>query len=368
MVLRHWITQRDRMRSDAGTSGYQVAELQLESAVATAFARAAEKQARLAVLVEKAELAQTTPAELQELLPERAILSVVEGRQDMLGVVAICPSLLGSLIEMQAIGRVTARPISPRRPTRTDATIAADFAETLLTELSRQCGTHPDSPDFGAFRYLTHIDEPRLLALMLEEGRMTRLSLQFHIGPEKQRQGSLLLALPAPADTRQTLPDHIALQHIEPIASPPLAEAREVIKTASTLAGIVQETPLPLVSVLCRRKISLNELRALTPGALLSLPRNSLNEARIESPYGQLILQGKLGEKDGLHAIRLQAGDKDGSPIATDIPGRSDDNSFTQAVTASLGTSARQAEDVSMLADADLEDPFRPTTPLTKVG
>jgi flagellar motor switch protein FliM len=124
----------------------------------------------LPVFVESAELLPMTLPELAELLPERALLAVLEGGRDALGVMALCPSLLASIIEMQAIGRVTSRPPANRRPTRTDAAISADFVNSLLAELGREIGDRPGIPAFGAFRYATHMDDPRPLGLMLEDG------------------------------------------------------------------------------------------------------------------------------------------------------------------------------------------------------
>ena len=71
-VLRRLIAERDRARVAAGPSARQVAEFRLERAAATALARAAEKQLRLPVFVEKVERSGMVPAELPELLPERA--------------------------------------------------------------------------------------------------------------------------------------------------------------------------------------------------------------------------------------------------------------------------------------------------------
>ncbi|WP_181900659.1 hypothetical protein [Paracoccus thiocyanatus] len=200
-VLRRWIAKRDHMRSMAGPSPRQAAEFRLERAAATALARAAENQLHLPVFVEKLERSTITLAELPELLPERALLALVGGRRDALGVVAICPGLLASLIEMQAIGRVTSRPAQPRRPTRTDATISADFVNALLAELGRECATAADCPDFGAFRYVTYMDDPRPLTVTLEDGEMTRLCFHLRTGTGGQRDGQLMIALPAETGT-----------------------------------------------------------------------------------------------------------------------------------------------------------------------
>jgi len=310
-VLRRWIAQRDGRRAGSAPSPRQAAEFRLERAAAIALARAAESQARLPIFVEKVERGPMTLAELPEYLPERALLAVIEGRREALGVVAICPGLLASLIEMQAIGRVATRLPPPRRPTRTDAAISADFVNALLAELGRECPVHGGCPDFAAFRYATYMDDPRPLALLLEDVAMTRLELRFRIGAGGQRDGSLMIALPdgsAPVGASSALPQAAARPSLPGTETgPPAAAAAGPSPAGATLARTVQQAPIRLVGILGRRRLALQQLRGLTPGTLLPLPQNVLDEARVETAQGQFLARGRLGEKDGFHAIRLRA-------------------------------------------------------------
>lgn len=341
------------------------AGFRLERAAATALARAAEKQARLPVFVERIELARMTLSELPELLPERALLAVVQGRGDALGVVAICPGLLASLIEMQAIGRVTSRPAPQRKPTRTDATISADFVNALLVELARECAARDGCPDFGAFRYATYMDDPRPLALMLEDGEMTRLTFRFRIGPGGQRDGTVTIALPAEAGMLAGPPSPSGADPIQPperAAGPHPAKA--------SLAEAVQAAPIRLAGILCRRRLSLHQLRGLTPGSLLPLPQNVLDEARVETVRGQLLARGRLGEKDGFHAIRLRdigSGPAAAAPSGT--PGEAGFASPPAGPLPILPILPDQAE--PPLADLGHPDAFRaldPSAPAARAG
>ncbi|SFX02473.1 flagellar motor switch protein FliM [Paracoccus pantotrophus] len=354
-VLRRLIAERDRARAAAGPSARQVAEFRLERAAATALARAAEKQLRLPVFVEKVERSGMVPAELPELLPERALLAVIGGRRDALGVVAVCPDLLAALIEMQAIGRVTSRPAPPRKPTRTDAAISADFVNALLAELGRECAAQPGCPDFGAFRYATYLDDPRPLLLMLEEGEMARLDFRFRLGSGGQRDGRLMIALPVEPGTLADPPSPGAGNRAQlpvPAGTPP---------APATLAGPVQQAPVRLAGILCRRRLSLHQLRSLTPGSLLPLPQNVLDEARVETARGQLLARGRLGEKDGFHAVRLRDIGQDAAP-ATPSPAQDGWRTEGFGPPPEGMTPADQAE--LPLADLDHPDAFRPAEPL----
>lgn len=298
-VLHRLIAARGSSR--AALPAQAPAEFRIERAAATALGRAAERQARLPVFVEKVELARMTLPELPEILPERALLAVIEGRRDAIGVAAICPDLLASLIEMQAIGRVTARPALARKPTRTDASISADFINALLGELARECQGQ-DAPHFGNFRYATYMDDTRPLSLMLEDGEMVRLTIRFRIGPGGQRDATLVIVLPLDKETR--LPPEGVRSESGPTVA--VASAPATARPAVSLAAVVQQTPVAVVGILCRRKVSLQVLRNLVPGALIQLPHNVLDDARIETPQGQLLARGRLGEAEGLHAIRLR--------------------------------------------------------------
>lgn len=316
-ILRRIIAgQRNALRPalTATGSGGPTAEFSLARAAGIALGRAAERQLRLPVFVESAELLPMTLPELAELLPERALLAVLEGGRDALGVMALCPGLLTSIIEMQAIGRITSRPPTNRRPTRTDAAMSADFINGLLTELGRETGGQPEMPAFGAFRYATHMDDPRPLGLMLEDGEMQRLQLKFRVGAGGQRDASILIALPAAPDARRTPLRPAPQTALAPegrgtmiSAAPSNSPAAPVAQAAPvSLAGTVQLAPIRVVGILCRRKLSLQALRALGPGSLIPLPQNVLDDARLETVRGQLLARGRLGEADGFHAIRLR--------------------------------------------------------------
>ena len=52
--------------------------------------------------------------------------------------------------------------------------------------------------------------------------------------------------------------------------------------------------------------MSLAALTSLCAGSVITLPSNTLDEARVESAAGQLLARGRFGETHGFHAIRLR--------------------------------------------------------------
>lgn len=294
---------------------------------ATALGRTADRLYGLPMIITGVEMNSSTPAELAELFPDRALLAIVQGHADHLGVVALCPSLIASLIEMQAIGRVSGRPVRPRKPTRTDAAISADFVNALLRELHATQQSGDELPDFASFSYVSFLDDIRPLMLMLEDVPLATLTLRFRIGTGGLRDGELIVALPqarlAQIGTAElgmighsfdlgeptTYPD----SHEEsPELSAPtsdMAPHSDDPQGSGTEAGFmrhqVQASPLTLVGVLCRRDMTLRALRALSAGDVIPLAAGVLAQARIETTDGQLLAIGKLGEAEGQYAIRL---------------------------------------------------------------
>lgn len=270
-------------------------------AAANAVGRAAERLYRLPVLPVDIRPGVATLAELPELLPDPALLVVLQGPGDQIGVMALGFETVTALIEVQALGRVTARPAERRRLTRSDAAICVDFVNALMAEL----GTELTGVDgFGAiqgYRYATHLDDPRPLLLMLEDRPYRSLSFDLRLGGGETRDGAILVAVPGKADARTVEP----ARPVAATATPAAQAVPETMPAPATLAPAMAAAPVEVVGVLCRRTVTLGELRALVPGRLLSLPRVTLTDARLETPDGQLLATGKLGESEGCHALRL---------------------------------------------------------------
>lgn len=263
-------------------------------AAANAVGRAAERLYRLPVLPIRVDPGTATLAELPELLPEQALLVILQGPGDQIGVMALSFETVTALIEVQALGRVTARPSERRRLTRSDAAMCVDFVNALMAELATEMASVEGFGAVQGYRYATFLDDPRPMILMLEDRPYRSLSCDLRFGVGETRDGRILLALPVRSEARATQP-----------GQPQLAAPVPPSAGTETLAAAVAAAPVEVVGVLCRRMMTLGELRGLVPGRLMPLPRVSLAEARLETRDGQLLATGKLGEAEGCHALRL---------------------------------------------------------------
>lgn len=321
LVLRRHVAAltagRRAMRSVEGTAqpspGAHVPRSP-ERIIAGAIGRAAERVHGLPLFFDRVEVRQAGLAELGEVLPEAALILVAEGPAEALGTVAICPGLLASVIEMQAVGRVSSRAVPMRRPTRTDGAICADLVNACLFELGDELAALPGFEGLRGFRYASFLDDPRPLGLMLEDTAFHLLSLRLRAGDAGQRDGRMVIALPvAPAALRPAA--RSVLPEPEPDGQQPGATGDD--RPRDSLAAAVRSVPIDLVGVLCRRMISLGELRGLSPGDTIVLPADILGAATLETTAGQALFRGKLGELAGRHALRLLGGNEAKAPAAS---------------------------------------------------
>ena len=242
-------------------------------------------------------------AELPELLPDPALLTILEGPSEPLGVMALSPEIVTSLIEVQALGRTTERPPERRRMTRSDAILCADFVNMLLAELGRELAGFAEFEGWSGYRYASHLDDPRPLALMLDDGPFRSLTMRLTLGRQGKREGVIFLALPHSVQTDHPLPP--------PPSQDPRPDPVPLPEPRASLAASMGTAPIRVHGILCRRPISLGQLRGLAAGQILPLPQASLANVRLETESGQFLASGKLGAADGCHAIRLHGPQSD---------------------------------------------------------
>lgn len=232
-------------------------------------------------------------AELLELPDERALILLLEGPCGGGGMVALCPAMLASLIEVQTLGRVSGQPVVSRRPTRTDAAMVAEWVDALLVDLEGALASHDDLVWADGFRVSGHLEDTRPLALMLEE--MPYHALDLGCDLSGARQGRLVLALPAEGRGRR--PHAVAASATE--RSAPDATF------APLLAARVMEARAELWASLLRLRLPLGELNTLRPGQVLPLPAAALDRIELLGIDGVPRGSGRLGQQGGQRAVRI---------------------------------------------------------------
>ncbi len=267
----------------------------------TAFARIAREAVGLDLAVPAVRDDRRSLAELLELIPDRALLAVLEGPGNGLGLLAMSPELTASVIEAQTIGRVASSVPLPRRPTRTDAAMSARLIDGALGALETALANAPDLTWTAGFRYASFLDEPRPLGLLLDDLPYRLLICDLDIA-DGARQGRVLLALPA--EGRGPRPR-------------PAAPADETPATAmawqATLGGAVMGAEIAVEAVIGQLRLPLAQAMALEPGMVLPLPGARLDAITLCGPGGQKMGSGRLGQNRGMRALKIRLLGEDGA-------------------------------------------------------
>lgn len=281
-------------------------------ALGIALARAAQDLFRLPVTVLASAESHGTLAELPERLAERALLALLAGPGEGLGLAALSPEVLATLIEIQTTHRIGPPVVATRRPTRTDAAMTMPFIDRVLEELEAGLARHPALVWAGGFRCGSFVDDPRPLGLLLEDTGYRMLTLSLGFGETAARTGTFFLAVPAegrgPAPRPVPGGETAARAH----------EAAAGGEWSRQLERAVLDAEVRIEAVLERVSLPIADLVALTPGALLPLSAGAIRRVRVEGLGHRLVATGRLGQCEGHLAVRLSLVPAD---AGGDVPG-----------------------------------------------
>jgi flagellar motor switch protein FliM len=278
-------------------------------ALADAFRRAAEEELSLAVTAAEPHERLATAAEILENLPEYAFHAVLIGPEDGAGLLALDPGALAAVIEMRTMGRVSARPPAPRRPTKTDAAMVADLIDRLLSEFEAPLLETEDARWAAGWRYQLFLPEPRPLSVVLEDTTHRVLESTVLFGAAA-KEGRAILALPATGRGRPVRP-----------ATPPAesAAAEAAVAWQAALGEAVESTEATLDAVLGRVRLPLTELETLAPGDRLALPLSALGAVKLVAAGRTAVAEARLGQAGGLRAVKIrETGQRAGPSAATE--------------------------------------------------
>ena len=259
-----------------------------------ALARAARDLLKLPLEVARLTMGQLSLAEVLDLPPDRALIAMLQGPGEGVGLMVLAPEVLAAMIEVQTLGKVATAPLTPRKPTRTDAAMVADVVDAALEGLEIALAEEADLIWAGGFRYASFLDDPRPLGLLLEDVAYRVLRCDVALG-HGARAGQVVLALPAEGRGRKPIRP-LAEAEAEAQAGPAFAEA---------LAAQVEAADCVLDAVLARVTLPLTRVLDLTVGEVLTLPRAGIDRLCLVGLDGRSLSEGKLGQQRGMRAIRL---------------------------------------------------------------
>ncbi len=259
-----------------------------------------DKRLQLVATVDACSARVGTLAELLETLPEGGLFAVLDGPGETQGLMVFDPALLSAVIEQMMMGRLSVRPPTPRRPTRTDAALTADLVDALLRRFEVPFQSRGEWRWLGGFGYATFLDDPRPLGLMLEDVDYRILTLTGALGGGT-RDGKLMLALPSQGVSHAGAHEETGRAQ----ATQDAAEADGALPWREAFEERVLPAKAQMTAILHRLRLPIASIEGLKPGMELSIPGGALDETVLLGVDGAVVARGRLGQSGGRRAVRL---------------------------------------------------------------
>lgn len=291
-----------RRKTEAGRPTQDGTAMTPARALGQALCRTAQDQMALPARIGKLVERRMTLADLPEALEERALLALLDGPGEGIGLLAMAPSLLAGLIEMQTMGRLAAVAPPGRRPTRTDAAMTIDFIDGVLAGFEQALAELEAVTWAGGFRYASYLDDPRPLGLLLEDAGYRVFEADLELGLGTPRTGRIVLALPAKGRGQ---PPRRAAGLLAEAPAPPAGSAADAEFWQDQLQRTVLQAPVTLEAVLHRITLPLAAVLTFKPGMTLPVPLAALEDLRLEGLGGRRVGRGRLGQHQGFRAMRI---------------------------------------------------------------
>ncbi len=264
-----------------------------------ALARATRDAMALDLDFRRLTITRASLAELLEIVPDRALLALLDGPAGGLGVIMLSPSVTAAMIEMQTLGRLSAQAPAPRKPSRIDAAMVAGVIDRALGGLDETLAEEADLSWAGGFRYASFLEDARPLGLMLEDEAYRVLTAEVALGGGA-RDGQVILVLPADGRGERPALAQDDGENLAPHFSTALQA--QVLQADCRLDAVVGKLTLPL-----------RQIMALTVGETLLLPMAALDAIALETVDGRRVAGARLGQHRGMRALKLT------EAVATDV-------------------------------------------------
>lgn len=288
-----------RKKTEATRAAVSGGPVTPERAIRHVFAKVAQDSLELPLEVRDVRITQMSLTEICDAFEPLSMLAVIEGHKESFGVIALPPMMFSSLIEVQTMGRLGKTPPAARKPTRVDASMMQGVLDELMGGLTQALCESDDITWAGGFRYASHLDDPRPLALILEEITYRVIHIGLRIGPGGERETQLLWAVPA----RGRGPGPVKPE--QPVVQSELDQAAQM-HWFTQMEHTVMGTRAQLDAVIYRWRLPLSEAMGLRPDVVIGLPQGALENIMLEAPGGRLVGHAKLGQYSGKRALRLR--------------------------------------------------------------
>jgi flagellar motor switch protein FliM len=271
-------------KAQAAQRAFEARGMSMPKALRRALSRTADVLWDLALVTQGVTVEMMDQDEMVEALGPRDLLVVLDGPDGAVGIAAVDRQVLTGVVEVQTIQQVTQMPVDEGRIlTQTDAAMIAPLLDGALTRFATTLEDHPLHRQLTGFRFGAMIEDSRSVGLLLDASayRVFRAEIDLALG---RRRGALTLFLP---ETKPKRSDSSEGQGPGP-------HEERLSRVQARLDASLARITLPL-----------NRVGALKPGDVLRLPPDALDKVEVTAGRGHLVARGRLGQLNGLRAVRL---------------------------------------------------------------
>lgn len=276
-----------RRKTGAGRAMPEIALMTPEKAMRLAFGRAGRAMSGLGLRFAGFSSDRVPLTGLVEAIEPSTLVTALRRDDDQTGLLLVDRGLRSALIEAETTGQVGAVEPPDRAPTRIDAVIVAGFIDAALSLFDEVAAEIDIARDVTGFRVAEVIPGAGAVALTLPEVAYRLMRVEVELGTTA-RPGAAVIALPHDPPARKAAGPEEALYQ---------AGVQKVVMTV----------PADLRAVLCRLPVSLDAVSRWEPGMVVPLPHGVLDGVRLEDIDGEPVAKGRLGQINGLRAVRLAA-------------------------------------------------------------
>lgn len=295
-----------RRKAEAGRPAASGTPLTAERAIGQALSKVAQDMFALPLQVLAISEGRRSLADMPEALEPLSLIALIEGPEEGLGILALPPETLSVLLEVQTMGTLAKAAPPPRKPTRIDASMVADFLDTVLAGIEESLAETEAVVWAGGFRYASYLDDPRPLGLLLEDIGYRLWQVEMGFGAGAERRGKLVWAVPVNG-RGQALRRWPGMTDT-PTGPGPGAATLEVQKAAewqSRLQASVMGAAAQIDAVLDRVSLPLSAVLRLRPGMSLPISADALENLTLEGAGRRRLATARLGQHRGQRAVRL---------------------------------------------------------------
>ncbi len=215
------------------------------------------------------------------------LLIILENDSGPCGLAAFGRDVVTGLIEVQTLGKVTRFPTDDRPYTPTDAAMMAPLLDAGLPRFASMLAGQPEMAHLNGYRFGAMVEDAQTagLALDAEQYHATRFDVSL---AQDTRSGQVLFLFP----------------------EPPKPDDTGKLQNTGKHEGVLKLVPARMQLVLTRIHIPLDKVQALRPGDVLPISAQAMSSACLVGAGGHVVARGKLGQMNGMRAVRIGGTDK----------------------------------------------------------